>query len=476
MQQDQILLHPDRLLPSDPAQRDIARQLYRHVVDAPLICPHGHCEASWFAADAPFANATDLLITPDHYLLRMLISHGISYDDLGVMRADGSRSGVDPRDVWRLFAKHYYLFRGTPSRIWMDHAFHEILEVPEALTMGTSDAAYDHINAKLAEPAFRPRALLKRFRIELLATTDGATDDLAHHQALKDEGFEGIVPTFRPDAVTNPLRPDFAASMARLAEQTGEDVATWQGYLAALHARRAAFIALGATATDHGVLHATTADLPAAQCQALLDDAMKGIISPDDAALFEAQMLFEMARMSVEDSLVMQIHAGSRRNYSSQIFDSHGTDKGFDIPRPTEWAKALRPLLDRFGFEPNFALILYTLDETAYGRELAPLAGAFPSVTLGASWWFFDAPDGMRRYRSIVTETAGFYNTAGFVDDTRAFLSIPARHDLFRRVEAGNLAKLVAEHVLRFDEALAVIQALSVDLPRRAYRLPEPQA
>ncbi len=476
MQHDQILLHPDRLLPGDPAQRDIARQLYRHVVDAPLVCPHGHCEASWFATDAPFANATDLLITPDHYLLRMLVSQGVSYDDLGVPRADGSRSAADPRDVWRLFARHYHLFRGTPSRIWMDHAFHEILEVPEALTADTADAAYDHINAKLAEPGFRPRALFDRFKIEVLATTDGATDDLAHHQALKDEGFKGIIPTFRPDAVTNPLRPDFTTSMARLAEQTGENVATWPGYLDALRARRAAFIALGATATDHGVLYATTADLPAAQCQSLLDAAMVGTLGADDAALFEAQMLFEMARMSVDDGLVMQIHAGSRRNYASRILDTYGRDKGFDIPRPTEWLEALHPLLDRFGFEPNFALILYTLDETTYSRELAPLAGAFPSVTLGAPWWFFDAPDGMRRYRSIVTETAGFYNTAGFVDDTRAFLSIPARHDLFRRVEAGNLARLVAEHVLRFDEALEVIEALTVGLPRRAYRLPDPKA
>lgn len=471
MKKTDHLLHPDRLLPSDPATRSIARQLYERVANLPLVCPHGHCEASWFASNAPFPNATELLVTPDHYVLRMLASQGISYDDLGLLRVDGSQSQTDPRGVWRLFAKNYHLYRGTPSRIWLDHALYEVLAVPTQLSGQTADEVYDHINTQLVSPAFAPRALLESFNIEVLATTDGATDRLSQHQALKDEGFTGIIPTFRPDAVTNPLHHDFIASMRTLAEQTGEDVASWSGYLSALRSRRAFFRSLGATATDHGTLKPLTLDLREHECQSLLDQALVGTISEEDAARFEAVMLFEMARMSVEDGMVMQIHAGSRRNYAQNVFEAFGRDKGYDIPNPTEWVGNLKPLLDAFGFEPALSIILYTLDETTYSRELAPLVGAFPTLTLGAPWWFYDSPQGMRRYRSAVTETAGFYNTAGFVDDTRAFLSIPARHDMFRRVEAGNLAEMVTEHTLGLEEAMEVMEELAVGLSRKAYRL-----
>lgn len=470
------MLHPDRLLPADPAVRATARALYERVADAPIVSPHGHCEASWFAGDAPFPNAADLLITPDHYVLRMLASQGVSYEALGVPRADGSRADVDPREAFRLFAAHYHLFAGTPSRVWLDHALHVVLGVPERLGPATADAVFDHVATQLASPDFRPRGLYERFGIEVLATTDNATDTLDAHRALKAQGFGRIVPTFRPDALTDPLREDFAASMQRLEEQTGEDVTDWSGLLKALRARRADFARLGATATDHGVLAPATADLPEATCQALLDKAMAGTITAEEAALFEAQMLTEMAAMSVEDGLVMQIHAGSRRNYAPSVLDRYGRDKGYDIPAPVAWADGLKPLLDRFGFAPNLQMVLYTLDETAYGRELAPLAGAFPTVLLGAPWWFFDSPEGMRRYRSQVIETAGFYNTAGFVDDTRAFLSIPARHDMARRMDAGFLAGLVAEHQIGTDEAFELIGELAGGLARRAYRTGTGQA
>lgn len=472
MNHSDSLLHPDRLLPSDPATRGIARQLYEHAAGLPLVCPHGHCEAGWFADNTPFPNATDLLVTPDHYVLRMLASQGVSYDDLGLQRTDGSRRQSDPRRVWQLFADNYHLFRGTPSRIWLDHAMHEVLGVEERLNGPNADAIYDHINAQLSSPAFAPRALFERFNIEVLATTDSATHDLRAHQALKEDGFSGIIPTFRPDAVTSPLHDDFASSLETLASQTGEDVASWSGYLAALRARRAFFRSLGATATDHGMLTPLTLNLPEHECQGLLYQARAGTLSSADAARFEAVMLFEMARMSVEDGMVMQIHAGSRRNYAPDVMATFGRDRGYDIPNPTEWVGNLKPLLDAFGFEPNLSVILYTLDETTYARELAPLVGAFPTLTLGAPWWFYDSPEGMRRYRRAVTETAGFYNTAGFVDDTRAFLSIPARHDMFRRVEASNLAALVAEHALGMDEALGLMHDLAAGLARKAYRLP----
>lgn len=468
------MLNADRLFPANPQTRAIARALYERVADAPLVCPHGHCEASWFSDDAPFSNAADLLITPDHYLLRMLASQGVSYEALGVPRADGGGARVDPRDAFGVFAAHYHLFAGTPSRLWLDHALYDVLGVPERLTAGNADAIFDHVSAQLASPAFRPRALYKRFQIEVLATTDGATDTLDAHTALKAQGFGRIVPTFRPDALTGPLREDFATAIATLAEQTGENVTRWQGFLAALRARRAFFSSLGATATDHGVQNPLTADLPLHECQTLLDKAHQGTMTDQEAARFEAQMLTEMAAMSVDDGLVMQVHAGSRRNYAPSVFDQYGRDKGYDIPGPVAWADALKPLLDRYGFEPNLQLVLYTLDETAYGRELAPLAGAFPTIALGAPWWFFDSPQGMRRYRSQVIETAGFYNTAGFVDDTRAFLSIPARHDMARRVDAGCLAELVAEHQIEMDEAMELMDELATGLARRAYRLGQP--
>lgn len=470
------MLHPDRLLPTDPAVRAVARTLYERVCDTPLICPHGHCEASWFVDDEPFPHATDLLITPDHYILRMLASRGISYDALGVPRADGTRADVDPRAVFRLFAGQYHLFAGTPSRVWLDHALYEVLGVPVRLSAATADAVFDHVNAQLTKPAFRPRALYKAFGIEVLATTDNATDTLEAHARLKAQGFGRIVPTCRPDALTDPLRDDFASSMAKLAEQTGEDVTRWSGFLTALMARRSAFAGLGATATDHGVEKPLTADLPAVECQALLDKANAGTITADEAEQFQAQMLTEMAAMSLDDGLVMQIHAGSRRNYAPSVFGRYGRDKGYDVPGAVAWADGLKPLLDRFGFEPNLQMVLYTLDETAYGRELAPLAGAFPTILLGAPWWFFDSPEGMRRYRSQVIETAGFYNTAGFVDDTRAFLSIPARHDMSRRMDAGFVAGLVAEHLIDMEEAEALMDELATGLARRAYRLGDPAA
>jgi glucuronate isomerase len=465
------LLHPDRLLPAEPSVRSLARELYQAVAEAPLVSPHGHCEAHWFADNTPFPNPTDLLVTPDHYVLRMLMSQGVSYDALGVPRADGTRAELSPLAAWQVFADHYHLFRGTPSRFWLDHALHEVLQVPMALGPQTAGDVYDHIATQLSSDAYRPRALFERFNLEILATTDAATDSLDHHHALRNQGLASIIPTFRPDTLTNPLHPQFAASMEQLAAQTGEHVSSWRGYLAALAARRIFFKSMGATASDHGVVKPATLDLPEVECQALLEAALAGKISAAGAARFEAQMLFEMARMSVDDGLVMQIHAGPRRNFAPGVFQQYGPDKGFDLPGPTLWLDNLKPMLDAFGFEPNFAVILYTVDETTYTRELAPLAGAFPSVTVGAPWWFFDSVEGMRRYRRAVTETAGFYNTAGFVDDTRAFLSIPARHDMYRRVEAGTVAALVAEHALSMDEAFEVMDALATGLARRAYKL-----
>jgi glucuronate isomerase len=468
-----LRLHPDRLFPAEPEIRRIARRLYDPVANLPIISPHGHTDPAWFAADAPFSNAADLILKPDHYVLRMLYSQGVRMEDLGIQPADGSAAtAVDAREAWRVFASHFHLFRGTPTRIWLDWIFAEAFGLDVRLSAQTADHYYDHINALLATEEFRPRALFERYRIELLATTESPLDSLEHHRAIRESGWSGrVITTYRPDPVVDPEFEGFRENLTRFSELTGEDALSWKGYVAAHRKRRSFFRQMGATSTDHGHPSAATADLTAVEAEALFARICAGQFSTHDAELFRAQMLTEMARMSLDDGLVMQIHPGSFRNHNPWLFSRFGRDKGADIPRRTEYVEALQPLLSQFGNEPDLTIILFTLDETAYSRELAPLAGHYPALRLGPAWWFHDSPEGMRRFREQVTETAGFYNTVGFNDDTRAFLSIPARHDLARRIDCGFLARLVAEHRIDEDEAAELAADLAYNLAKKAYRL-----
>jgi glucuronate isomerase len=397
----------------------------------------------------------------------MLVSQGVSYADLGI----GPGAEIDPRKVWRRFAAHYHLFRGTPSRLWFDHALSEVFGIDRRLGPETADDAYDAILAALKTDDFRPRALFERFNIEVIATTDSALDDLSQHRAARDGWTGRVVPTYRPDSVVDPEFEGFAANLDRLGELTRCDTGAWSGYLDAHRARRAHFIEMGATATDHGHLTALTADLPRSEATALYDRVRGGICSTEDAELFRAQMLTELARMSCEDGLVMQLHAGAHRNHNAAIFRSIGRDRGFDMPAQGEFVTALKPLLNAVGMDPRLRLILFTLDEDTYARDLAPLAGAWPCLRLGPPWWFHDSFEGMRRFRQMATETAGFANTVGFNDDTRALLSIPARHDVARRVDCGFLAELVTSHRLDEDEAFALAPQLAHGLARAAYNL-----
>lgn len=468
----ELTLHPDRLFVADPVQRDISRRLYQSIKDLPIVSPHGHTDPRWFANDSSFENATRLLLLPDHYVFRMLYSQGIKLEDLGIRRRDGVAVETDYRKIFRLFAANFHLFRGTPSRIWLDSVFHEVFGLRETLTPDSADRYYDAINEQLNTAAFRPRALLDRFNIEVIATTEGALNDLQHHAKLKGTGYEKrVITTFRPDDVVDADRADFADNVRQLAELTGEDTASWDGYLNAMRKRRAVFRDHGATATDHGHPTARTADLTKEQAQALLTRCLSGQHSRDDAELLRAQMLTEMAGMSLEDGMTMQIHPGASRNHNPVIFERFGPDKGADIPSPTEYVQNLKPLLEKYGNEAALKIILFTLDETTYARELAPLAGHYPALKLGPAWWFHDSPEGMLRFRHQVTETAGFYNTVGFNDDTRAFLSIPARHDVARRIDCRFLAQLVAEHRLHEDEALQVAHDLTYNLVKKAYQL-----
>lgn len=466
-----LLPHPDRFFQADKDTGNIARRLFETVEKLPIISPHGHTDPSWFANDAPFEDATSLFLWPDHYVLRMLYSQGISFAQLG-MAAKGGTAEPDRRKAWKLFAEHYYLFRGTPSRTWLDHAFSTVFGIEVRLEAETADHYYDVIKEKLAQPEFKPRALFKRFNIELLATTEGANDPLVHHQKIKQEWDGRVITTFRPDGVVNPEADGFAANMAELAELTHENVASWKGYLSALQARRKYFREMGgATATDHGHPTPLTADLSTVECQALLDKALKGSMTSAEAELFRGQMLTEMALMSCEDGMTMQIHPGSFRNHNAQLYAGYGLDRGADIPQRVSYVDSLKPLLDKVGNRKDLTILLFTLDESNYARELAPLAGHYPCLTLGPAWWFHDSPEGMMRFRRNCTETAGFYNTAGFNDDTRAFLSIPARHDVARRMDCVYLAELVATKRLDEEEAAELAVALAYELPKKAYKL-----
>jgi glucuronate isomerase len=467
-----IELHSDRLFPADPSTRSVARRLYATVRDLPIVSPHGHTDPRWFADNEPFSDPSTLLIVPDHYIFRMLYSQGVRLEDLGVPRVDGGPVETDPRKIWHRFAAHYHLFRGTPTRIWLDHVFAVVFGIDERLTPESADRYFDHIAACLTKSEFRPRALFERFNIEVIATTESPLDPLLSHQKISASGWKGrVVTAYRPDSVVDPEFDGFSANVEQFGAMTGENTAVWTGYLAAHRSRRAFFKTMGATSTDHGHPSAHTCDLPVAECQRLLDRALAGTAIAEEAEMFRGQMLTEMAQMSLDDGLVMQIHPGSLRNHNPHVFRQFGRDKGADIPTRTDYVHALKPLLDRFGNERDLTVILFTLDETSYSRELAPLAGHYPILRLGPPWWFYDSPEGMQRFREQVIETTGFYNTVGFNDDTRAFLSIPARHDVARRMDCRFLATLVVEHKLGEDEAFELAPELAYGLAKRAYKL-----
>jgi glucuronate isomerase len=466
------MLHPDRYFSPVPAVRDVARELYASIASLPLVCPHGHVDPKLLALDAPFPDPATLIVIPDHYVVRMLYSQGVAMESLGIPRLDGGPTEQDPRKIWQRFGDHFHLFRGTPSGAWLTHEFEGVFGITDPLTSASAMAIYDQIQECLARPEFRPRALFERFGIEVLCTTDAATDSLEWHQAIRESGWKGNVrPTFRPDLAINFLHPQWRGELERLAAQTGETTTSYRGYIRALEARRAFFKQMGAAATDHAAETPYTVVLSASEAAAIFDRAVAGTATGDDLRAFTGHMLTEMARMSVDDGLVMQLHPGSDRNHNRQVFERFGPDRGCDIPLATEYTRNLKPLLNRYGNDPRLTLVLFTLDETTYSRELAPLAGHYPALRLGPPWWFHDSIEGMTRFRYHVTETAGIYNTAGFNDDTRAFPSIPARHDVARRVDATFLADQVARHVIGLDDARVMMKALTYDLVKATYRL-----
>lgn len=457
------------IAPALPTVRGVAGDLYAAVRDLPIVSPHGHCDPAWWAEDSAFPDPAALLVTPDHYLFRMLYSQGVSLEQLGIGQPVEAR---DSRAIFRVFAEHWDAFLGTPTRMWMEYTLYSVIGVEQELSPDTADLIHDQIADWLTDPAHRPRALFNRLGIEVLATTDPALADLSDHEAIANSSWPGrVIPTFRPDDLINPARPGFRHALRGLAEMTNLDTTDHQSFLDAIRLRRAAFRDRGATATDHDVPILVTDWLPQSEITALHTKAITETLTPSDAARYHGHMLTEMAQMSAEDGMVMQIHSGSTRSTNRALFDRFGPDMGADIPRAMNWVDGLDTLLNRVGNDPRFRLIVFTLDEAAYARELAPMAGHWPALRLGPPWWFHDSLNGIRRYFDAVVETAGYGNLAGFNDDTRAFLSIPARHDLWRRGVALHLADQVDRGVLRKAEAQRLAPALAVDLAREAYRL-----
>jgi glucuronate isomerase len=467
-------LSPDRCFDPDPSQRDVARQLYDTVKDLPLVCPHGHVDPALLAGpDARLGTPAELFIIPDHYVFRMLYSQGMRLEDLGVPTQDGAAVETDHRQIWQRFADHFFLFRGTPTGLWLANELITVFGVEEKLDGQNAQRIYDHLEARLAQPEFAPRALLQRFNIEVVCTTDPATDTLEQHQAMRKAEITNVRPTFRPDAVVNLDAPGWRTNVERLGAVAGVDIVDYASFIRAIEARRAFFRQMGATATDHSAVAPATAHLSSSEADSILVRGLRGRSENDDAARFTAHMLMELARMSVEDGLVMQLHVGSLRNHNSAVYARFGLDKGADIPVATEWTRNLQPLLNAYGNDPRFRLILFTLDESTYSRELAPLAGHYPAVLLGPPWWFYDSVNGMQRYLEQVVETAGLYNTAGFNDDTRAFASIPARHDVWRRVTCNWLAGLAVRGLIDEEDAAEMARECAYGLAKRAYRIAE---
>ena len=472
-------LTADRFFSPDPGQRRVARELYDAIAALPIVSPHGHVDPALLANEhATFGTPADLFIIPDHYVFRMLYSQGVPLEALGIPPSEGAPASLkstvetDHRKIWQTFAEHFYLFRGTPSGVWLAHELYEIFDIRQKLNGATAPAIYDELAEKLSQPEYSPRALFERFKIEVLCTTDGVADTLAYHQQIKESGWKGIVrPTFRPDGVVNILTPSWRSNLNQLGAVVGREITTARALITALEERRVFFKSMGATSTDSGVETPYTEMLSPTEAQAIFTRALAGQATTEDAQRFTGYMMIEMARMSVEDGLVMQFHAGCYRNHNPLVYEAFGADKGHDIPVETEWVRSLKPLTDRFGNDPRLTLILFTMDETGYTREMAPLAGHYPALKLGPPWWFQDSLNGMARYFDQVMETAGLYNTAGFIDDTRAFVSIPARHDVWRRASANWLAGLVVRGLIDMEDAAEMAPDITNGLARRTFKL-----
>ncbi|NLT50243.1 MAG: glucuronate isomerase [Ignavibacteria bacterium] len=464
-------LNEDRFFDAEPSIRKNAREIYSSICNLPIISPHGHVDPNLFVENKPFTNPTELFLIPDHYVFRMFYSQGIPLENLGIPTADGSPVETDPRKIWQIFAENFYLFRGTPSGVWLDYEFNKVFGIEEKLVGGNAQKIYDELNEKLHTKEFLPRNLFDSFNIKVLTTTDTATDPLEAHRKIRESGWQGnVIPSFRPDSVTDLNNPSWNENIKILGKLTEKEITGYKQYIAALENRREYFKSLGATSTDHGLEIPYMARITEQEAEKIFQKALAGKSDAADAKIFTAHMIMEMGRMSCEDGLVMMVHAGCLRNHNKYILKKFGPDKGADIPVQAEYVRNMQEFLNAYGNDPRMTVIVFTLDESVYSRELAPFAGHYPAMKLGPAWWFHDSIEGMTRYRQLMTETGGFYNTVGFIDDTRAFVSIPARHDVARRIDSNFLGNLVARHIISMDEALKIAYELTNGLVKKSFK------
>lgn len=458
-------MNSSKILPNDPQTKVLATRLYELIADLPIISPHGHVDPELLAKNEPFGNPTELFILKDHYVTRLLHSVGVDLSDI--------YKSSDPRKVWSIFYENYHVFSGTSSGYWFEETLRSIFAIKDLPSTENANRHYDLIASNLLEPAFLPKALAKRFNIEILATTDDPIDNLEYHREIsKDSSFETkVVPTFRPDRYLDPRSIGWKENIEKLLAVVNLKENNYKNFISALEDRRQYFKQHGAFSSDHGVFEPYTCILDEKVASEIYQSALIGTASENELRDFAGHMLVEMARMATVDGLVMTIHAGVVRNHHEDTLKAFGPDTGHDLPVTCEWVQNLRPLLNAYGLSKNLKVVLFSLDETNWSREIAPLASFYPSVFIGAPWWFLDAPEAIQRFRASTVDIAGFYKGSGFIDDTRAFLSIPARHDLARRSDSAYLAKMVSEGRITFEQALKISVDLVTTIPRKAFNL-----
>ncbi|MEN9954281.1 MAG: hypothetical protein RL028_883 [Actinomycetota bacterium] len=463
-------LDSNRLLVSAGTDSAIALELYGEIRDLPIISPHGHVDPNLFVRNEKFESPTDLFIYHDHYITRLLHADGVSMVELRKPQSDADLSHA--KNAWLKFFERWAMFAGTASGYWFQESLQTVFGITQEPSAENALAIFEQIALELARDEMSPIELLKSFNIEFLATTDDPCDDLAAHSILNgDAGLATrFAPTFRPDFYIDPRTEDWLERVQRICTMTSQLV-NHKGLVEALWLRRVFFKSQGAVSVDIGAATAFTTVLPTADAEALFEKAKAGTISEAEALLYRGNMITEMVRMSCEDELVITLHVGVHRNHSAPTLEKFGRDTGHDLPIQAEFVQNLKPVLDLYGLHPNLTLILFSLDESTWGREIAPLASFYPSVRIGAPWWFLDAPDSATRFREATVEIAGFYRGSGFIDDTRAFLSIPARHDMARKVEAAFLAKLVTQGRISIETARKIVTDIVVAIPKRAFKL-----
>lgn len=460
------MLHPYRLLGTHPEQTKLAYEHLKEAASYPLICPHSHVNPALFSdSQGSFPNPVEMFVRRDVRVLSQLHSQGVRLEPF----LDPNR---DPEEVWRMFARHYRLFWGTSTALWLEQQLETVFAISEALDESSADHIYQTLVARIAQPEYRPRAVLERLKIEILCTTASATDPLLHYRTLSQGAWAGrVLPVFRPDKLLWTAHPDWLPELHKLAAQTSGPITRMRAFLDALRQRRHEFKRLGCVATDHGCERPYTERLSSKAADDLFSLALKGKITIAESIRLQGHLLIEMAKMSLEDGLVMQIHTGSYQDHNGELLVRFGPNKGADLPLATEFTSNLKPLLGVVGNEPAMKLVLFSLDETAYGRDLGPLAGHYPAVFVGAPWSFHNGPKGLMRYFDQVVETAGLCNTAGFQDHARSVGTLAARHDLWRRIACRWLANLELEGRLSHAQARSMLGDLANGRARKVYGL-----